>query len=74
MLNTAAPKVARVKAWRAGSVEVVHVGFLTDIDNDGITPLYRLACQGRNARYLMRAEDDQTIRVTCQKCKGRVKE
>ena len=33
--------------------------------------LYRIACQGRNARFLVSASPDQGQPVTCQKCKGR---
>lgn len=72
-MTTSIAKVARVKAWRAGGAEIVHVGFYRTMSNDGVTPLYRLACQGRNVRYLAYAEEDQTITITCQKCRGRAK-
>ncbi len=57
----------KVKSWRAGNIVIVHVGRYVRKDWDG-SPLYRLACQGRNARYYTRAEQDQSVAVTCQRC------
>lgn len=60
----------KVEALRAGS-KVVHFGLPTRVrDVDG-SVLYRIACQGRNASFYVRAGVDQSIPVTCSKCSSK---
>lgn len=60
------PKVAKVEAFRVDT-KIVHRGIFVTTDEVG-AGLYRLACQGRNVRFLSRAADDQTQPITCKKC------
>lgn len=60
----------KVEALRVGT-KIVHFGRYARVnDNDG-TPLYRIACQGRNVRFYVRALEDQSKPVTCQRCAGK---
>jgi hypothetical protein len=56
----------KVVAARVGTAHYgVPVKGLKDEDGQ---QLYRLACQGRNARFYARPAEDQLVRVTCQRC------
>ena len=63
----------KVTALRVFSGELkVHYGLpLKGHRYEDGTPVYRLACQGRNVRFGTDVLRDQTVAVTCQKCAGR---
>lgn len=66
----------KVEAFRVDT-KVVHFGIPVKehgrhlLNNDGVTPLYRVACQGRNVSYYVEAAEDQSQSVTCQRCRGK---
>lgn len=57
----------KVEALRVNS-KIVHLGIAVPVrDFDG-SVLYRIACQGKNVRFYVRASEDQNQPITCQRC------
>lgn len=68
-----ADMATKVEAFRVDS-KIVHFGIPARVNDEAGAPLYRIACQGRNIRFYVRAASDQSQPVTCQRCGGKARE